>query len=122
MDDSDLQFNFDNYRCFYYLNLGRPLLRAAVRFEDFPDPTPMREPKGGPCEAIYVWNDGSPIIAVRPHLATCYTAAKVAILHETAHLAIDCQYGFGSRYQGHGKTFYAEIDRLYQLGAYKKLL
>lgn len=60
-------------------------------------------------------------IYVAPETKYSYWAAHIVLLHEMAHLYL--QYNFkGWASLSHGKLFQAEIDRLYALGVFRKLI
>ena len=63
------------------------------------------------------------IIEISPEMKHLYFAVHITLLHEMAHLYIGFSKGWGRRYYAHGgKVFKDEIDRLYALGAFRKLI
>ena len=63
-----------------------------------------------------------PIIRISPILKHVWVQVHTTLLHEMAHLYIGVSTRWDQRYNGHGKTFDKEIDRLYALGAFRKLI
>lgn len=122
MDDSDLLWTFKKYRRIYYVKYGLPMpADVEVSFCDFADWRPVVDEDAIP-EACATSADGQYQINIKPYLAHLYSATKAALLHEMAHISIDLRPNFDRRRRGHGKTFDDEIDRLYSLGAYRKIL
>jgi hypothetical protein len=64
----------------------------------------------GVCEPL---DDDDWMIRIDPALRFSDRLWKVTLLHELVHL---------SGIHGHGRKFLAEMDRLYSLGAFRKLL
>lgn len=60
-------------------------------------------------------DDDDWMIRLDPTLRFSHRLWKPTLLHEMAHLSL-------RPYTQHGKRFLAEIDRLYSLGAFRKLL
>jgi hypothetical protein len=117
MDDSDLQWNYQMYRRKYWAkyHLWIPE-EIEVVFGKFKNVVfRARTPK-----PIAVCLPNRIIIA--PSLRSLYFAAHITLLHEMAHLYIGFSKGWKGRSNNHGKLFQAEIDRLWSLGAFRKLI
>ena len=117
MDDSDLAANFKKMRRRYWTSKGLWIPdNVTVRFErikrrpfDIGKPPLLAE-----CDF--------PIIRISPILKHVWVQVHATLLHEMAHLYIGVSTRWDQRYNGHGKTFDKEIDRLYALGAFRKLI
>jgi hypothetical protein len=117
MDDSDLAANFKKMRRRYWISKGLWIPdNVIVRFErikrrpfDIGKPPLLAE-----CDF--------PIIRISPILRHVWVQVHTTLLHEMAHLYIGVSTNWDQRYNGHGKTFDKEIDRLYALGAFRKLI
>jgi hypothetical protein len=48
--------------------------------------------------------------------------AHINLLHEMAHLYVGESTNWDGRFNGHGERYQKEIDRLYALGAFRKLI
>lgn len=121
MDDEDLAWGYRSRRRRYYTKFGLEMpADVTVRFEDFPDSRTIPGLEGL-AEAQMLVIGGHFSIIVKPYLAVVYSAAKIALLHEMAHIRVTLMTNHDRRLR-HGKLFQAEIDRLYRLGAYRTLL
>lgn len=120
MDDTDLAFNFKAFRRRYYTRHGLEMpADVTLSFHPIEEWRVGKEGAGLP-EACLRDEEGHFTIHLQPYLAVVYSSAKIAILHEMAH--IRAKVITGNRRTHHGPLFQAEIDRLYRLGAYRKLL
>jgi hypothetical protein len=123
MNDADLRDNFNKMRYRYWTSKGLFIPAGIdVVFRDIK----KRDKYGTRCVGSLTYEPSPCKTWVRPTIGVCpehkflYFAAKLTLLHEMAHLYVD--YNFDRRHYGHGKTFYAEIDRLYSLGAFRELI
>jgi hypothetical protein len=48
--------------------------------------------------------------------------AHINLLHEMAHLYVGESTNWDGSFNGHGERYQKEIDRLYALGAFRKLI
>lgn len=117
MDDADLSSNFKKNRRRYWIRRGLWIPEdVIVRFERIKR-TPSdigKPPLLAECDF--------PIIRISPILRHVWVQVHTTLLHEMAHLYIGVSTNWSQRYKGHGKTFDKEIDRLYALGAFRKLI
>jgi hypothetical protein len=116
MEDSDLVYNFKTLRRRYWIKQGLWLPEVTVRFGKI-----KRSLSGVGKPPFIAHFNGNDKITLTPELAFIYVAAHTALLHEMAHLYIAVGYR-NNRRCGHGETFNKEIDRLYALGAFRKLI
>ncbi len=119
MDDSDLKCNFRKLRRRYWIRRGLWIPEdTTVVFEK------IKKTKGDIGKpallAEYVPNENR--IRVSPLLRHVWVQVHTTLLHEMAHLYIGVSTNWDGRKAKHGKTFNNEIDRLYALGAFRKLI
>jgi hypothetical protein len=117
MDDADLQNNFKILRHRYWIrhNLYIPL-DIIVRFEKIKK---LKQDIGKP--PLLGECDGN-IIRISPLLKHVWVQAHTTLLHEMAHLRVNVSTNWDGRFRGHGERFNKEIDRLYALGAFRRLI
>ena len=119
MDDADLKRNFKKWRERYWIRKGLWIPDdITVCFgkikrlpSDIGKPAPMAE-----CDYE------NKRITILQDFKHCWCIVHISLLHEMAHLYIDVLTKGDRRHYGHGKTFNNEIDRLYALGAFRKLI
>ena len=117
MEDSDLRRNFKMQRDKYWIKQGLWIPSdLIVVFEKIK----RTEADIGKPRLVASY-DGVKTIRIMPEMAYVYVAVHTALLHEMAHVYVAYRYR-DCRRSGHGKTFHAEIDRLYALGAFRKLI
>lgn len=117
MDDADLMYNFKKFRRRYWIRSGLWIPEDTIcKFTEIETGPQDNFPLLAEC--IGKFNK----ILITPELAYIYCAAHTALLHEMAHLYIGTSTNWNRNFEGHGKTFNAEIDRLYALGAFQKLI
>lgn len=123
LTDVDLSRRYKQFRRQYYIMHGLQMpANCVLRFAPIDDPEWEKYPNH-PLEAEWCTEDGQEFfITLQPYVANHYCAAKVALLHEMAHIHVYFNTLGDRRFRKHGPTFQAEIDRLYRLGAYRKLL
>ena len=117
MDDADLARNFLILRRRYWSRHRLWIPKGEiVRFEkikrtkrDIGKPSLLGECDGG-------------IIRINPLLKHVWVQVHTTLLHEMAHLYVGCATKWDQRHNNHGKKFQEEIDRLYALGAFRKLI
>ena len=113
MDDKDLAHNFQRNRTRYWIRKGLSLPQVAAVFDKITMPRDIGKP--APVATFMPWDMKIVIIPAMRHL---YFAVHITLLHEMAHVYLELERG----YVGHGKPFQREIDRLYALGAFRKLI
>ena len=119
MDDSDLKYNFRKLRRRYWIRRGLWIPEdTTVVFEK------IKKTKGdiGKPALLAEYDANNNIIRIIPFLKYVYVQAHTALLHEMAHLYVGVSTNWDGRKGKHGKTFNDEIDRLYALGAFRKLI
>jgi chitinase len=117
MDDTDLACNYKKMRRRFWTRHGLWIPPGeVVKFEkirrtkqDIGKPPLLGECDGG-------------IIRINPILKHVWVQAHTTLLHEMAHLYVGCSTNWDGRFNGHGERFNKEIDRLYALGAFRKLI
>ena len=119
MDDADLMHNFHKLRRRYWIRCGLWIPDdITVCFGKIKRlPSDIGNPR-----LMATFDHDANKITIAPDFKHCWCVVHISLLHEMAHLYI---YGLtkgDQRYIGHGKTFDAEIDRLYSLGAFRKLI
>ena len=118
MDNYDLQHNYQGYRMKYWIKHGLYLPeKMRVIFGTFKNCI-FRPGQEDPL-AICTPN----VIEISPEMKHLYFAVHITLLHEMSHLYIGSSKGWSQKFSAHGsKAFRAEIDRLYALGAFRKLI
>ena len=113
MDDSDLARNFQTLRRRYWIRHGLWMPEdITVTFEKIKK---KKRYTGKP--ALIAEFDGNKI-RITPILKHVWVQAHTSLLHEMAHIYRVANFNDAS----HGKGFKEEIDRLYALGAFRKLI
>ena len=119
MNDADLAHNFKKMRRTFYTTKG--LWIPADITCTFGKIKRNKSDIGKPAPIASLDIEERRIILV-PESAYFYLMAHINLLHEIAHLYVGTSTNWDQRYNGHGKIFEAEIDRLYALGAFRKLI
>jgi hypothetical protein len=115
MDDDDLLYNFKKARRIFWLKHGLNMPdNVSVVFRKIPKSNPRHT------DGCVQHTRGGYKIIINPLLKFSYVAAHITLFHEMAHLYLMASNCRGDH--GHGKTFWKEIDRLYSLKLYRKLL
>lgn len=123
MNDADLRDNFKKMRYRYWTSKGLfipSVVDVAFRNVKKHDKDICRPVARISYEILPCKTRVMPTISICPEHKFLYCATKMSLLHEMAHLYVD--RNFNGRHHGHGKTFHAEIDRLYSLGAFRLLI
>ena len=132
MDDSDLLHNFKKMRRKYWIKrrLWIPedvaVVFGKIKKTQFDIGKP---PAIATCAnrhvhgaSLFAVSDPENKIIITSEIKHSYFAVHISLLHEIAHLYIGTSTNWDRRKDGHGKTFNKEIDRLYALGAFRKLI
>jgi hypothetical protein len=113
MDDDDLQYSFQSARTKYWIKY-RLLIPDNVKVVFRKVPSKFIRHTQGCIEPVrYGYK-----ITVDPLLRFVYWGAHVTLLHEMAHLYTMTHFNTS----GHGEKFKKEIDRLYEIGAFRYLI
>jgi hypothetical protein len=119
MHDSDLARNFKRMRRTFYTSKG---LYIPADITCMFGKIKKNKCDIGKCDPIATLDIEERKIILVPESAYFYLVAHINLLHEMAHLYVGQSTNWDGRYNGHGKKFNDEIDRLYALGAFRKLI
>jgi hypothetical protein len=117
MDDADLAHNYKTMRRRFWIRHGLWIPEdVIVKFEKI---RKRKEDIGKP-DLLGECDYG--IIRINPILRHVWVQVHTTLLHEMAHLYVRVLTNDDGRQRGHGERFNKEIDRLYALGAFRKLI
>jgi hypothetical protein len=119
MNDADLRRNFKTLRRRYWIRHGLWIPDdVIVKFERIK----RRKCDIGKPALLGECDPDSNVIRIIPILRYVWVQAHTTLLHEMAHLSVRVLKRGDGRFRGHGESFNNEIDRLYALGAFRKLI
>jgi hypothetical protein len=117
MNDDDLKWNYKKYRRKYWIRESLWIPEdIPVVFGKLSRMKLTKEFAG------YIAQSNDKIIRLDPILKHVWPQAMSCLLHEMGHLYVGVSTNWDLRKCQHGKTFQKEMDRLYNLRAFRDLI